>query len=87
MPTSVRLLPEEERALRRIARRRKTTVSAVIRDAVSELVEEEKNQKPYRPYQRVAHLIGSVHGLDPDLSQRTGERFSQMLREKARRRR
>lgn len=86
MPISVRLEQKEDQALRRIARRRKTTVSGLIRDAVSELVEQEENQKPDRPYHRIAHLIGSVHGLDPGLSQRTGERLSQILREKARRR-
>lgn len=86
MPVSVRLEPEEEQALRRIAKRRRTTVSEVIRDALSDLVEEAK-KGPHRPYDRMAHLIGAVKGLPSDLSQRTGERFSEILREKARRRR
>lgn len=82
---SVRIDPDEGRLLRRIARRRRTSISEVVRDAVSDLAEKEE-KKPVRPYDQIADLIGSVEGLRPDLSERTGDRFHQMLVEDAKRR-
>lgn len=82
---SVRLTPEEQRLLRRVARRRKATTSEVIRDAVSRLAEDEK-QRPVRPFDQIADLVGSVRGLPSDLSERTGERLAEIVREKAGRR-
>ena len=72
--------------MRRIAKRRRITVSEVIRDAISHLAEAEE-QKPVRPYDQIADLIGSVRGLSPDLSERTGEGFARIVRDKAERRR
>lgn len=82
---SVRFDPDEERLLRHMARRRRTSISEVIREAVTDLAEKEQ-KKPVRPYDQIADLIGSLEGLSPDLSQRTGERFHQMLLEDAKRR-
>lgn len=79
---SVRLNRDEERLVRRVARRRKSTVSDVIRDAVSYLLETEE-QKPLRPYDQIADLVGSVASLPSDLSERAGERFAEIVREKA----
>ena len=81
MPLSIRLEPEEEQQLRRIARRRRTSLSAVVRDAIADLVDQE--DKPVRPYDQIADLIGSVSGLPEDLSERTGDRFFESLRRKA----
>lgn len=79
---SVRLAAEEERALRRIARRRKTTVSEVIREAVGELTEREA-RRPVRPFDMIADLVGSADDLPADLSERTGERFAAIVQENA----
>jgi Arc/MetJ-type ribon-helix-helix transcriptional regulator len=82
---SVRLSRDEERLVRRVARRRNTTVSDVVRDAVSRLAETDA-QKRLSPYEQIADLIGLVSDLPADLSERTGERFAQIAREKAGRR-
>lgn len=82
---SVRLSPDEDRMVRRVARRRKSTVSEVVRHAVSQLAESEA-KRPLRPYEQIADLIGCVTDLPADLSEGTGERFAQIAREKAGRR-
>lgn len=82
---SVRLTAEEQRLVRRVARRRRVTASEVIRDAVGHLADEER-QGPVRPYDQIADLVGSVRGLPADLAERTGERFAEIVREKAGRR-
>ena len=74
---SIRLSRDEDRLVRRVARRRKSTVSDVVRHAVSQLAENEA-QKSLRPYEQIADLIGSVADLPTDLSERTGERFAQV---------
>jgi Arc/MetJ-type ribon-helix-helix transcriptional regulator len=79
---SVRLSRDEERLVRGVARRRNRTVSDVVRDAVSQLAEKDA-QKPLRPYEQIADLIGSVADLPTDLSERTGERFAQIARERS----
>jgi len=68
---SVRLSKDEERVVRQLARRQRSTVSHVIRSAVSNLVQNEE-RKALRPYDEVADLIGSVAGLPPDLSTTSG---------------
>jgi hypothetical protein len=87
MALSVRLDPRTERLVERLARKRRQTKSEVIRDALGVLAEQEKgSDKKKRPYELVAHLIGSVRGGPPDLSERTGEKFAQLLQEKRKRR-
>lgn len=79
---SVRLSADEESTVRRMARRQKSTVSDMIRDAVQTLARNGQ-QKPPRPYDVMADLIGSVSDLPPDLSEATGERFAEIVRQKA----
>jgi Arc/MetJ-type ribon-helix-helix transcriptional regulator len=83
---SVRLTAEEERIVRLLAKRRRRTVSDVIRDAVADFVQQD-GRTAYRPYDHIADLIGSVPGLPPDLSERSGDRFAAILHENAGRRR
>ena len=83
---SLRLSGDEERAVRGLARRRKSTVSNLIRDAVANFVEREE-EKPLRPYDQIADLIGSVSGLPADLSEGTGNHFAEIVQAKAGRRR
>jgi len=75
---SVRLTTDEERVIRRLAKRQRSTVSHVIRTAVDHLVKSEE-QKPPLPYDLIADLIGSVNDLDSDLSTKTGERFAEIV--------
>jgi predicted DNA-binding protein len=82
---SVRLSADEERTVRRLAKRRKRTVSDVIRDAVAGIVEADR-QAINRPYDDISDLIGSVTGLSSNLSEGTGDQFAAMLQEKAGRR-
>jgi Arc/MetJ-type ribon-helix-helix transcriptional regulator len=81
---SVRISGEEERVVRRYARRRRSSVSDVIRDAVRVLVDQPAKD---RPYDEIEDLIGSVTGLPADLSEGTGARFAEIVQEKAGRRR
>jgi Arc/MetJ-type ribon-helix-helix transcriptional regulator len=81
---SVRVSGEEERVLRRYARRRRSSVSDVIRDAVRGLVDQPAKD---RSYDEIADLIGCVSGLPSDLSEGTGARFAEIVQEKAGRRR
>ena len=88
MTLSVRLDTKTESLIGRLARKRRQTKSEVIRDAISILAEQEKKDAAEkRPYDLVAHLIGSVKGGPRDLSVRTGEKFRQMLVERSRKRR
>lgn len=79
---SVRLSQEEEGIVRRMARQQQSTVSDVIRDAVMSYDRNGKQRRP-RPYDEIEDLIGSVPGLPPDLSDSSGERFAEILRQKA----
>jgi len=88
MPLSVRLDARTESLIGRLARKRRQTKSAVIRDAIGALAkQEEQGAGKKRPYDLVAHLIGCVKGGPRDLSMRTGEKFRQMLVERSRKRR
>ena len=88
MALSVRLDPGTERLVERLARKRKQTKSEVIRDALGVLAEQEKGSDgKKRPYDLIAHLIGCVDSGGANLSQRTGEKFAKLLREKAHARR
>jgi len=48
--------------------------------------EKELGEERKTPYELASHLIGCASGGPPDLSVRTGEKFRQILREKASRR-
>ena len=78
---SIRLDDETESLLRRLARSRGQTRSALMRDAVAVLAERESaGVDPLRrPYEAMSHLIGCVRGGPSDLSTRTGERFRRLL--------
>ena len=84
MPTSVRLDAKTESLLRRLARQKRLTQSAVIREAVLYFARKEAARPRKTPFEAAAHLIGSIKGLPPDLSERTGDRFYKMLLEQHR---
>lgn len=80
MPTSVRLDSRTESLVRRLARERAQTKSQVIREALVALARNEGRARRRKTmYDSIAHIVGSVKGLPPDLSERTGEKFRALL--------
>lgn len=86
MPTSVRLDRKTEKLVERLGRAQRRTKSEVIRQAIQLAAEKElgPGRDETTPYQRSAHLIGSVSGGPPDLSVSTGAKVRQILGSKAR---
>ena len=86
MPTSVRLEAKTEGLVARLARRKGQSKSRVIRDAIHAYAETETAvREPESAYEALKPWIGSVKGLPPDLSERTGDKFYQLLVERKRR--
>jgi hypothetical protein len=85
MPTTVRLDPETESLIKRLAKKTGRTKSQIIRDAIRALAKSEDGGKatggPYEPF---SHLIGCASGGPPDLSERTGEKFTKLLKGRGR---
>ncbi len=80
MPTTVRLDPETESMIKRLARKTGRTKSQVIRDAIRVLAKSEDGGKATGgPYEAFSHVIGCASGGPSDLSERTGEKFSKLL--------
>jgi len=76
-------LDEKTRArLGRIARRRGTSRSAIVREAIVSLVEKEERQAAASPYDIVREIIGSVDGGDPFRSEGGGARVAGVLKRK-----
>jgi len=67
-PITLRLDPELRRRVNRIARRKKTSTSQVLREAITTWVAREDSDAT--PYELVKDLIGSVRGGDPGRSTR-----------------
>lgn len=83
MAMSVRLDKATEAWVRRTARHRGLTQSSVIREALraSAAVEQEKaNGGSF--LDAVADLVGLIRGGPTDLSERSGQRFTRLLRER-----
>lgn len=84
MTATVRLDPETDALLRRLAQKRGCTASEVIRQGIRALAASEP--PTVRPYRAVKHLIGCVRSGRSDLSERTGDRFYELLVSKRRQR-
>lgn len=81
MATSLRLSPELDHLVTRLAKRRRQSKSEVIRSALTSLLAEDTSSERRRtPYRAMKHLLGCVKNGPPDLSQRTGETFRRLLR-------
>ena len=88
MATTVRLDAETEQLIRRLRRRRATTKSEVIREAIRQLAARElRVEETPRPYDAVKRLIGSVDSGGMHLSKGTGQQLAALLAEKKRARR
>jgi hypothetical protein len=85
MPMSVRLDPETEALIKRLARSAGRSKSWVVREAVAAYSHGTTSRRP--PYEAMAPFIGVGGVGGQDLSERTGERFSALVRKKARGRR
>lgn len=85
MPLSVRLDTETERLVEKLARKTGQTKSEIVRKAIGMIARQERGADgKKRPYDLIAHLIGYVDSGGARLSENTGEKFAQLLREKAR---
>lgn len=74
MPTSIRLDPETESAVRRLTRKTGRTKSSIIREAILRMTEDITRPKPEGTlYDRMADLVGVGHGGPPDLASRSEE--------------
>jgi len=91
MPTSIRLDPRTERALRRLAQQRGQTKSELIRAAIDLLAREadqaETGVGSSSAYDRMAHVVGIADSGGAGLSERTGQRFREILTKRPRGRR
>ena len=77
MTVTLRLDQETRERVARIARRKRLSSSGVIRDAIAAWLEEHDDASS--PYERMADLLGVVHGRNPKRSSGTGRRFTKLL--------
>lgn len=85
MPFSVRLDPETEALIARLAKRHRQSRAWVVREAVAKYAVDERSEQSL--YERMKPYIGIVSGGDPHLSENTGKRFTELVKAKARARR
>jgi hypothetical protein len=80
---SLRLDPATRRTIDRLARAQRRSRSEIVREAVAALID--RAPKEDRPYESWKTVIGIARGGRPDLSERTGERFREILTARSRR--
>jgi predicted DNA-binding protein len=83
---ALRLDDQTKRRIARLAARRGTTRSALVREAITALVEKEEREAALRPHDLVKDLLGSVHGGDPNRSTDVGRKVMRMLKARRARR-
>jgi hypothetical protein len=84
---TVILDPETEAILKRLARQSGNTKSEVVRKALLSLHKRQSRRTgQLRPFDLVEDVIGCWDSGGLGLSQRTGERFAKLLKERAARR-
>ena len=88
MALNVRISPKTERALNALARRRRQTRSDVVREAIEHFAAAHESQTDRsRPLHAWADVIGIVNLSERPKGRTTGERFTEIVRQKARARR
>ncbi|HEV3214266.1 MAG TPA: ribbon-helix-helix protein, CopG family [Vicinamibacterales bacterium] len=88
MSMTVRLSARTERAVNALARRRRQTLSDVVRDALEHYTATNGGDADRgRPYDAWLDVIGVVSNGARDQGRTTGEQFTGIVREKARARR
>jgi hypothetical protein len=80
MPFSVRLDPETQALIERLAKRHRQSRAWVVREAVAKYAVAE--QQPRTAYDALRPLIGMVSSGDGTLSQQTGKKFTELLLKK-----
>lgn len=78
MPFSVRLDRQTETAIERLARSSGKSRSAVVREAVAQYASAAETRTS--AYDKLQPFIGVIRSGRSDLSQRTGRRFSNLLK-------
>jgi hypothetical protein len=79
---NVRVDPQTAALVERVARESGLTKSEVVRQALAALREQGARPSAGSPSEVMAHLIGCWDSGGMRLSERTGERFARLLREK-----
>ena len=79
---ALRLDEKTREKLGRLAARRGTTRSALVREAIDDLIVREDDEASRRPWNLVQDLIGSVQGGDPDRATDAGRKVARALRER-----
>ena len=88
MALTVRLPAKTERALNALARRRRQTRSDVVREAIEQFAASDVSEANLsRPLNAWTDVIGIVDLSERPKRQTTGERFTAIVRQKARARR
>jgi Arc/MetJ-type ribon-helix-helix transcriptional regulator len=77
-PLTLRLDEKTRKRMVRIARRKRLSISEVVRQAIEAWAE--RHEPTASPYEAVKDLIGVVHGGNPKGSVRTGRRFTKLLK-------
>lgn len=83
MPMSVRLDDETEGLIRRLARSAGRTKSWVVREAVAEYASQ-RQPVDRAPYEAFAPFIGVIASGDGTLSENTGQRYAELVKNKHR---
>lgn len=76
-PVTLRLDREIRERIKRIARQKRVSASAVMREAIKTWVED--HEATVRAYDSIADLIGVVHGGTPGRSVKTGRQLKALL--------
>ena len=85
MPTSVRLDPETEALLNRLAQTHRRTKSDILREALHRLAQDEHAKEADGPYALIADLIGIAQGGPDNLARHHKQVFQDILINKQRR--
>jgi predicted DNA-binding protein len=81
---NVRMDEETHRRVVRIARASRRTKSEVVREAIAEYTRSHEHERS--AHDAWKDVIGIAQNLAPDLSERSGERFTKLLKAERRRR-
>ena len=82
-PLSVRLDEKTRQRIKGIARRKRVSVSEVVRQAIQALPERQLSAGSL--YDSMAHLIGVVNGEDPTRSTWSSRKIAKLLKDRRRR--
>lgn len=80
MALTVRMSPETERTLNRLARRRKLSKSDVVREALARYEQAESEPPSKGPFDEWADVLGIVDLGVRDAERTTGDQFTDLLR-------